>query len=104
MEGTAEITIRGSAQDFTYGVYRQSADKYAEIMSSPATGEVREVYNGKTHFSQADYGLFERASRHGRYVGGRYFGTYQNADEARHVCVNEVSRHVRPRGTEGPAS
>ncbi len=57
MEGNAGLIVRGSVQDFDYAVYRQAPDKYAEIMSSPSTGEIREVYSGKNSFTQADYGF-----------------------------------------------
>lgn len=61
ISGNAELIIRGSAFDFEYKIYRHSPDKYAEIMSSRSAGEIREVYNGKKHFTQADYGFVRDA-------------------------------------------
>ena len=57
MAGNAELLVRGSVHDFKYSVYMQSPDKYAEVMMSPSAGEIREVYNGKNYFTQADYGF-----------------------------------------------
>lgn len=57
MEGNAGLFVRGSVQDFRFGAYREGTDKYAEVLSSPATGEIREVYSGKNYFTQADYGF-----------------------------------------------
>ncbi len=57
MTGNAGLIIRGSVHDFEYSVYKQSPDKYAEFMTSPSAGEIREVYNGKNYFTQADYGF-----------------------------------------------
>lgn len=62
IKGNAELIIRGSAFDFEYKIYRHSPDKYAEIMSSPSAGEIREVYNGKKYFTQADYGFVRDVS------------------------------------------
>lgn len=57
ISGNAELSIRGSAFDFDYSVFRKASDKYAEIMSSPSLGEIRQVYNGRSYLTQADYGV-----------------------------------------------
>ena len=60
--GKAELLIRGSNHEFRYGVYRQSPDRYAEIMSSDSAGEIRQVYNGKNYFSQNEYGFLNNGT------------------------------------------
>ncbi len=57
LKGSTEIAVRGAKNDLEIRVFRQKSDRYAEIMQSEVIGEVREVYNGKKGFVQADYGL-----------------------------------------------
>ncbi len=38
-------------------IFRQKPDKYAEVVTSEAIGEVRQIYNGNNTFLQTDYGL-----------------------------------------------
>ncbi len=57
LHGTAELSVKGTKNEFGISIYRNGPSKYAEILTSQASGEVREVHNGKTHFVQADYGL-----------------------------------------------
>lgn len=57
MSGSAQLMVRGASHDFTYAAFKKSSDKYAEIMSSPGLGEIRDMYNGKFHVTQTDFGM-----------------------------------------------
>jgi len=57
LKGKSAINVRGSKTDLEITIFRQKPDKYAEIMISDVIGEVRQIYNGKKSFVQADYGL-----------------------------------------------
>ncbi|HKX84242.1 MAG TPA: S41 family peptidase [Pyrinomonadaceae bacterium] len=57
LRGTTELLIKGTKNEFELEIYRDGGSKYSEIMRSNASGEIREVHNGKTHYVQADYGV-----------------------------------------------
>lgn len=57
LRGKTNISVRGSKTSLNFAVYRQTSDKYAEILNSPVTGEIREVYNGKNSYLQSDFGM-----------------------------------------------
>jgi outer membrane lipoprotein-sorting protein len=57
LKGNVEINASGSKLDMQINVYRQKPDRYGELLSSSAAGEIRQIYNGKTSFIQADYGV-----------------------------------------------
>ncbi len=57
LKGKSAVDVRGSKADLEISIFRQKPGKYAEIMKSDVLGEVRQVYNGKKSFVQADYGL-----------------------------------------------
>lgn len=57
LKGKVEIGIRGSKTELSFSGYRKSPDKYAEIMDSAASGEIKEIYNGKKYLLQADFGI-----------------------------------------------
>jgi len=57
LKGKSAINIRGSKTDLEINIFLQKPGKYAEIMKSDVLGEVRQIYNGKKSFVQADYGL-----------------------------------------------
>jgi len=57
LKGSTEIAVRGTTTDLELNIFRRKPGSYAEIMQSKVIGEVREVYNGKKSFVQADYGL-----------------------------------------------
>ena len=50
-------TGRSSEIEGDVYVARQAPDRFLMAMTSPNLGEVREVYNGKEAFMQADYGI-----------------------------------------------
>ncbi|MCA1623637.1 MAG: hypothetical protein LC778_07515 [Acidobacteria bacterium] len=57
LKGRTDISYRGSGADLEIRIFRRKPDKYAEVMKSEVTGEVREVYTGKKYFLQSDYGI-----------------------------------------------
>ena len=57
LKGKSAINVRGSKTDLEINIFRQKPGKYAEIMKSEVLGEVRQIYNEKKAFVQADYGL-----------------------------------------------
>lgn len=57
LSGTTEVLVKGSTNRFELDVFYSKPGNYAEILRSPAAGEVREVHSGTTHFVQTDYGL-----------------------------------------------
>jgi C-terminal peptidase prc len=57
LRGRTELLIKGTKNQFGLEIYREGKSKYSEIMRSDASGEIREIYNGKTHFVQTDYGM-----------------------------------------------
>ncbi len=61
VSGKTEMTIRGTVYDFAYAAFKGSPDKYAEVMSADGLGEIREVFNGRSYLTQADYGLLNEA-------------------------------------------
>lgn len=54
--GKAQMNINGAIHDFDYTALKKSSDKYAEVMSADGLGEMREVYNGRSHLTQTDFG------------------------------------------------
>jgi hypothetical protein len=42
---------------FRFSAFRDGPEKYSEIYASSTTGEVREIFNGKSHHVQTDFGL-----------------------------------------------
>ena len=57
LKGKSAINTRGSKVDLGITIFLQKPGRYAEIMKSDVLGEVRQIYNGKKSFVQADYGL-----------------------------------------------
>jgi carboxyl-terminal processing protease len=55
LRGHATLNSYGSANQFVFQVYREKEDKFSELLTSEATGEIREVINGKEHFVQSDF-------------------------------------------------
>ncbi len=55
--GKATIGLHGSVTDVRIRATRQMPDKFALTLSSDAIGDVREIYNGKKSYLQADYGM-----------------------------------------------
>jgi len=58
--GSGVIGLRGTETEIDVRAYRQTPDRFALFMASPAIGEVREIYNGKDSFLQTDYGLDQK--------------------------------------------
>ncbi|HEX8288236.1 MAG TPA: S41 family peptidase [Pyrinomonadaceae bacterium] len=61
LKGKAEISVRGSKTELNFSSFRQKPDKYAEVLQSETTGEIREIYNGKNYLLQADFGVDREA-------------------------------------------
>jgi carboxyl-terminal processing protease len=57
LNGSAELGVKGSKQEFEFSSLRQKPDKYSEFLSSETAGEIREIYNGKKYLLQTDYGI-----------------------------------------------
>jgi hypothetical protein len=55
--GRGIVTFRGVNTDIEIHAIRQDPDKFAMVISSPAMGESREVYNGQRFMFQTEYGL-----------------------------------------------
>jgi C-terminal peptidase prc len=61
-KGTTVMGMNGETEGDVY-VARQKPDKFLMVITSPNLGEIREVYNGKVSFMQADYGLEQNLFR-----------------------------------------
>jgi carboxyl-terminal processing protease len=61
LKGSTEIYYRGTKVEGEINILRQKPDRYAEIMKSASSGEIRQVYNGKKAFMQTAYGLDREA-------------------------------------------
>lgn len=59
LKGNSELVAKGTKVDLEIKVFRQKADKYAEIMKSISGGDIRQVYNGKKSFVQNDFGFVQ---------------------------------------------
>ncbi|MDQ3130116.1 MAG: S41 family peptidase [Acidobacteriota bacterium] len=57
LKGTSGIAAKGTKVEAEIDIFRQKPDKYAEVVTSEAIGEVRQIYNGNNTFLQTDYGL-----------------------------------------------
>ena len=55
--GETELYVKGTRNELQVEIYRDGPSKYAEILSSPSSGEIREIHDGKTITIQSDYGL-----------------------------------------------
>jgi Periplasmic protease len=56
LKGRATLRTSGASTQFAFQAYRDNDDKFSELLTSEATGEIREVINGKAHFVQTDFG------------------------------------------------
>ncbi len=56
--GRQQIGYRGSQTTFSLRSYKRYPSEYAIVLSSPAVGEVRTIFNGRQMITQADYGLY----------------------------------------------
>lgn len=56
-KGRAAIGMMGSETDLAIEIARMGTDKFRLTLSSPAIGDVREIYNGTTAFTQSDFGV-----------------------------------------------
>ena len=59
LQGTTELTAKGTTTDLAITIYRQRPDKYSEIWRSDAIGEIRQVYNSSENFFQSDFGIVQ---------------------------------------------
>lgn len=57
MLGEVTITQLGSANRFDYKILKSGKDKYTEVLTSPSTGEIRDIRNGKTIHIKGDLGI-----------------------------------------------
>ncbi len=57
LKGSTTLTIRGTSSDMEIQVFRQKPDKYSEFWNSSASGEIRQIYNGKQTSVQSEYGI-----------------------------------------------
>lgn len=57
LKGETELQVKGTKNELDVEIVRDGPTKYAEILSSPSAGEIREIHNGKTITVQSDYGL-----------------------------------------------
>ena len=57
ISGKMELTIKGIRQLFDYKFYHEPSGKYAEINTSPSTGEIRSIYDGKETRITTEFGM-----------------------------------------------
>lgn len=57
LKGRVDLDVKGAKSDFEFSAFRKDANRYAEILSSVATGEIREIYQADRHILEADYGV-----------------------------------------------
>ncbi|MEP6705748.1 MAG: S41 family peptidase, partial [Acidobacteriota bacterium] len=57
MAGKFSLAMRGTVQLFDYKIYRELPDKYVEVSTSPATGEIWSGNDGKLVHLMTAYGL-----------------------------------------------
>lgn len=59
--GTVEIESAGTKVEGSYKIFRQAPNKLTEIIEIEDTGDIREVFDGKKHFSQSLFmGYYEQ--------------------------------------------
>ena len=56
VKGAGTLGFRGSNTPVSYLAIRQEPDKFAFIIRTGSSGEIREVHNGKKSFVESDYG------------------------------------------------
>jgi carboxyl-terminal processing protease len=61
--GSATLRSFGTTSQFRFRTYRDAGPKFSAILESDATGEIREVMNGPSHWVQTDFGLDEDLSK-----------------------------------------
>jgi len=64
LTGQTELYVKGTRNRFRVDIYRDGPAKYAEILSAPSAGEIREVHNGRTITIQSDYGLTQEIPKY----------------------------------------
>ena len=64
LTGRTELFVKGTRNAFRVNIFRDGPAKYAEILSAPSAGEIREVHNGKTITIQSDYGLTQEIPKY----------------------------------------
>jgi carboxyl-terminal processing protease len=61
--GSSTVAIYGASNVFAFRIYRDKDGRFAEILSSDSTGEIREIVNGTMHFVQTDFGMDQDLSK-----------------------------------------
>ena len=69
MTGKLEMELRGVRQTFDYKSYREFPNKYAEISTSPSTGEVRGIYDGTVMHLKSDFGIDRKTRQASGIIG-----------------------------------
>jgi hypothetical protein len=55
--GSATTSLFGARNVFSFRAFETKPDKYSEVYNSASIGEIRETFDGKKHFIQADFGI-----------------------------------------------
>lgn len=69
MTGKLELEVKGIRQTFEYKSYRELPNKYAEISTSPSTGEIRSIYDGTVMHLKSEFGIDRKTPKPPRTVG-----------------------------------
>ncbi len=57
VSGSGIVGLHGSEMEIALKAFRQTPDKFLLLMTSDASGEVREIYNGKKKYLQSEMGI-----------------------------------------------
>ena len=82
LTGRTELFVKGTRNRFRVNIHRDGPGKYAEILTAPSAGEIREVHNGKTVTIQSDYGLTQEIPKYTDVVDTDILGPIRNLAEA----------------------
>ena len=78
LKGTTEISYRGMKLEGEISILRQKNERYAEIMNSPSSGEIRQIYDGKKAFMQTAYGIEREAAQTAKIEEIELFAPFYN--------------------------
>ncbi len=69
MVGELDLELKGIRQTFDYESYGELPNKFAEISSSPSTGELRSIYDGKVMHLKTEFGMDRKTPQPRRIIG-----------------------------------
>ncbi len=108
-KGRMQLFMMGSHNTFDYSVYRSGTDRFAEVIFSETTGEIKDVRDGKTLRIKTDFGMEQsvpfpipvtrseyissliRAMKPDEFVRLEYLGIFDRGDGKIHLIDAETA-------------